>query len=103
ERVALTGRTGHGFAVTEQSSPLRGVVAAEVGGLAHLRERVIQRLATLALQQREEARRPLLQEVGGPLQRGRPGGCRRRGPAFEIGARGGDSSFRLCRRRIGDA
>ena len=65
----------------EQVAALRGVVAAEIRGLADFRERVIERFAALALQQRDEARRAPLQEVGGLFQDFRARLGRRPAPA----------------------
>ena len=72
QHIAFAGRPRHRFAVAEQLSALRGVVAAEVDGLAHLRQRIVQRLAALALQQRDEMRR-----FAAPADRRRSPACRR--------------------------
>ena len=50
QAVVLAGRPRQRFACAEQSSAFGGVVAAEVGGFAHLRDRIVQRLAAFALQ-----------------------------------------------------
>ena len=71
EHVALAGRSRHRLAFAEQFAALRGIVAAEVDGLADFRDRIVERLAALALQQRDEMRRALLQQIGGLLQRRR--------------------------------
>ena len=104
QHVALAGRSRHRLAFAEQFAALRGVVAAEIDGLADFRERVVQRLAALALQQRDEMRRALFQQIGGLLQRG----CARARPAFwlqslETVARGRDRRIRLRLGRVGDA
>ena len=51
--VALAGRARHRLR-RKRDPRLRGVVAAVVDRLAQLRERIVERLATLALQQRDE-------------------------------------------------
>ena len=84
QHIALAGRARHGLAVAEQFAALRGIIAAEIDGLAHFRERVVQRLAALALQQRDEMRRALLQQVGGLLQNVRARLGRRSAPVLEI-------------------
>ena len=71
ERIALAGRARHCDIAAEQLSALRGIIAAEIGGLAHFRERVVERLAALALKQREEMRAAALQQMRGLLQRRR--------------------------------
>src|SRR3981081_1022497 len=63
EHVALAGRSRQGFALAEQLAALRRVVAAEINGLADFRKRVIERFAALALQQRDEMRTSLLQQI----------------------------------------
>src|SRR3982075_2410799 len=68
EHVALAGRSRHGFALAEQLAALRRVVAAEINGLADFRKRVIERFSALALQQRDEMRTPLLQQICGFFQ-----------------------------------
>ena len=45
------------------------IIAAEVDGLAQLRQSIIKRLAGLALQQRQEQAAPALQKIGRPPQR----------------------------------
>ena len=55
-----------------------GVVAQEVDGLAHLGQRVVQRLAGLAHDQGHQARAVALEQVGGALEHAR---ARRRRPA----------------------
>ena len=103
QHVALAGRARHRLAVAEQFATLRGVVAAEIDGLADFRKRVVQRLAALALQQRDEMRRALFQQVGGLFQQVCPRLGRRSAPVLESIARGCNGSARLCGRRIGDA
>ena len=68
QRVALPGRARHGFVSAEQITALRGVIAAKINGFADFRDRIVQRLAALALQQRDEARRVSLQQVAGSFQ-----------------------------------
>ena len=46
------------------------VVAAEVDRLAHLRQRIVERLAAFRLQQRDQRVAVLLVEIGGALERG---------------------------------
>ena len=103
EHIALAGRPRHGFALAEQLAALRGIVAAEIDGFADFRKRIIERLAALALQQRDEMRTPLLQQVCGSLQDFRAHLGWRPAPGFESLARGGDGLVRVLRRRIGDA
>ena len=69
-RSTLLSPVGPGMALPSPNSfaALRGVVAAEIDGLADFRKRVVQRLAALALQQRDEMRRALFQQVGGLFQ-----------------------------------
>ncbi|MGY4348625.1 hypothetical protein ACVWXM_005092 [Bradyrhizobium sp. GM7.3] len=71
QRIALAGRARHRHIVAEQLATLRGIIAAEVGGLAQLRQRIVERLAALALQQRYEMGRAVLQKMRGLLQRRR--------------------------------
>ena len=54
EHVALARWSRHRLAFAEQLAPLRGIVAAEIHGFADFRDRIIQCLAALALQQRDE-------------------------------------------------
>ena len=69
-RSTLLSPVGPGMAspVAEQLAAFGGVVAAEIGGFAHFRKRIIERLAALALQQCDEMRAPLFQQVRGLLQ-----------------------------------
>ena len=100
----LLSPVGPGIATlaAEQLSALRGVVAAEIGGFAHLGERVVERLAALALQQRDEVRAAALEQIGGLLQR-RRARCRRRpAPGREARACRGDRRACVLRRRVGD-
>ena len=90
QAVALAGRPRHRFVRAEQLAAFGGVVAAEIDGLAHFRERVVEGLAALALQQRDEMRRALLQQIGGALQDFRAALCRRPAPGRKSLARGGD-------------
>ncbi len=103
EHIALAGRSGQGVARAKQFSSLAGVVPAVIGRLADFRECVIQRLAALALQQRDEMRPPLFQQHCRFLQdfRALPG--RRPAPGFESPPRGYDRFVRVLRRRIDDA
>ncbi len=93
--VALAGRARHGFARAEQLASLGGIVAAEVGGFAQLRQRVVERLAALALQQRHEMRGARFEQVGGFLQHRRAFDCGRRAPGGETGAGRGNGAFRI--------
>src|SRR5258708_18106650 len=68
EQIALAGWSWHDLALAELVAALGRVVAAEIRGLADFRQRIVQRLAALALQQRDEMRRALLQKVGGRFQ-----------------------------------
>ena len=79
EHIAFAGGAGHGFAIPEQLPTLRRVIAAEIHRLANLRKRVVEGLAALALQQRNEVRVLLLQEIRRALQDFRA--CRGRCPA----------------------
>ena len=88
QHIALAGRARHGFARPEQNAALRGVVAAEIGGFADFRQRIVQRLAALVLQQRDEVRRAALQQIGGIVQDAGAGLGRRRAPGLESGASG---------------
>ena len=79
--IATTGPSG---AAGGACPDLRGVVAAEVGRLAHLADRVRNRLAGLVDGEVDEARRARLDQVGGVLEhvgalarrRARPRPCR---------------------------
>ena len=53
----------------QRTSRFRRVVAAEVDRLAHLGERIVERLAALVLQQRQQGVAVLLVEIGGPFER----------------------------------
>ena len=101
--VALAGRSRNRLALTEQVASLRGIVAAEIHGLANFRDRIVQRLAAFALQQRDEIRRAPLQQIGGLLQHRRARRGRRSAPVPERPARGRYGGIRCCSRRIGDA
>ena len=103
QHVALAGRSRHRLAFAKQPAALAGVIAAEVGGLAHFRERVVERLAALALQQRDEARGAALQEIGGFLQRRGPSCRGRRAPVRKSPAGGGDGRIDLLGRGFDDA
>ena len=75
--VGLAGRARHRLR-DERAARLGGVVAAEVDRLAHLGERIVERLAAFGLQQRDQPpSRFCLEEIGGALERGarapRPG------------------------------
>ena len=69
--VLLARRPRHRLALAEDAPGLGGVVAAEVHGLADLRDRVVDGLAALVLEQRDE-RPPLrLHAVGRLVEGGR--------------------------------
>ena len=101
--IALAGRPRHRLAFSEQFASLGGVVAAKIHGLADFRNRVVKRLAALALQQCDEMRRALFQQIGGLFQCGCARAGRRSAPVLETIARGRDRRIRCCFRRLGDA
>ena len=72
----LARRPGHRLPGPEQAAALRRVIAGEIDRLADLRERVVEGLAALDLQQVDEPPAPRLEEVRGALERRRPL-CRR--------------------------
>ena len=69
----------------ERRARLRGVIAAIVDCLAHFGERVVERLAAFALQQREQRAAVLLQEIGGAFERRGAFVRRRRRPGRKAG------------------
>src|SRR6185437_11979778 len=68
-----------------------------------LGQSIVQRLAALTLQERDEMRGAALQDFGGPLQRVGPRSCRRRTPASKTCACGGDGRVSLLWRNVADA
>ncbi len=64
ETVELTGRAGHDFGFTELLAGLNRIVAAEVDSLADFGHAVIQRLAGLERQKREQPVAILFEKVG---------------------------------------
>ena len=92
----------------EMAARFRGVVAAEVGGLADFGNAVVERLAALMGEQRDQAVAVLLDQVGRALERRRALFGRRRFPRVEAGDRRLDGVRRdatrppspPCRRRF---
>ena len=72
QHVRLARRPGHRLPGPEQAAALRRVIASEIDRLADLRERVVEGLAALDLQQVDEPPAPRLEEVRGALERRRP-------------------------------
>ena len=109
--VALAGRARHRLR-RKRDARLRGVIAAIVDRLAQLGERVVERLAALALQQREQPAAIDLEPVGGAFEHGgalidrrcRPGresGRRRRHGRNDDGVIGlADGAYRHARRSV---
>ena len=82
ERVGLAGRALRARRARANSRRAsRRVVAQEVDGLAHVAQRVVQRLAGLAHHHRHQPHAVALVEVGGPVQ------DRARGPGRPAGPR----------------
>src|SRR5207248_7627753 len=98
QHIALAGWTGHRFALVKQPAAFARVIAAEIGGLAHLGERIVECLAALALQECDEMRFSLFQEVCGFLEAGGPPTCRRCAPVFKSRRRRGSGRMRQFRR-----
>ena len=69
-RVALAGRPRHRLA-GEQAARLGRVVAAEIDRLAHLADAIVQRLAALAREQRDQRVAVVLEQIGQPVERRR--------------------------------
>ena len=67
--VLLAGRAGQDRFRAEEAARLGGVVAAEIGRLADFRDAVVERLAALVREQRDEAVAVLLDQVGGAFER----------------------------------
>ena len=67
--VLLAGRAGQDRFGAEMAAGFRGVVAAEIGGLADFRHAVVERLAALVREQRQEAVAVLFDQIGGALER----------------------------------
>ena len=67
--VGLAGRPRHPLG-HERNARLCGVVAAEVGGLAHLGECIVQCFSAFDLHQRDERIAVLLVKIGDALERG---------------------------------
>ena len=82
--VGFPGGSGH-WSGLERAAQLASVIAAEIGRLADLRDRILERLAGLALQQRDEARPPGLQRVRGLLEHCGPAFARRCRPRRKAG------------------
>src|SRR6185312_17282463 len=78
--VALAGRAGQALLFPEQRAPFRGVVAAEIDGLAYFRDRVVERLARFPLQERKETGFSFREEIGGALKHAGAGLGECRGP-----------------------
>src|SRR5437764_2680140 len=86
EHVALARRSRHRLAFAEQLASLRGIVTAEIRGLADFRDRIIECLAAFAVQQRDETRRAPFYEIGRLLQRRRARLRWRSAPVLEAAA-----------------
>ena len=103
-RSILLSPVGPGIALVlaEQLATLFGIIAAEVGGLAHFRERIVERLAAFGLQQCNELRPALLQQIGCLLQH--CGALLGRGsvPIPKSRMRGGDRAAHALRIEFGD-
>ena len=65
--VLLPGRTGEKRPLTKMPARLRRVVAAEVGRLAHLGDAVVERLAALVHEERDQAVAMCLDQIGSTL------------------------------------
>src|SRR3974390_1633987 len=64
--IALPGRAGQ-YSRNKNALRLGSVVAAEVSGLAHFGDTIVERLAALALQQRYQTAAGLFDQIAGPL------------------------------------
>ena len=72
QRIALAGRAGQRDGPRELAPRLVGVVAQEIDGLAHLRERGVERLAGLADDHAHQPRAIPLQPIGGLVEKDSP-------------------------------
>ena len=93
---------GRGVSAADRHS-LRRIIAAEVRGLANLRQRVVQRLARLALQQGDQRASLRLDGVGGAQQDFRALRDRRCAPGGEGRLRRGHGVEAPLRRRAPDS
>ena len=78
--------------VAEQLAALGGVVAAEIGSFANFRDGIIQRLAAFPLQQRDEVRPALFQQIRRALQNSCPMICRCAAPREKAVTRRGNGT-----------
>jgi hypothetical protein len=102
EFIALAGRSRHHLA-EKQLAPFGGVVAAEIRGLTDFGKRIIERLSAFALQECDQARAPLLQQIRGALQDFRAASGRRSAPGQKSLARGSDCLAGMLRCWFDDA
>src|SRR5206468_6774108 len=102
ESIALARWAGQGFAMAEQLAAFGGIVPAKIHRFPNFRERIVQGLATLALQQRDEMRCSLLKQIGEPFQDLRAALGRCSAPIEERAARRSDRQACMFRRCVDD-